>query len=157
MSYQCPPRHIIYRCNCNYKTNIRTPPKQNKTKTRSNWENRDKVSQLGLEQVPLKKPKGKRVASHATGQKSHKAPAPDTLWHADRIIKKKRNKRKRKSHMNCTPRPGTSFVYVVRISTQTSWWKGINCPLFISLPHLTPGHTVYHPCHRGSFTLEDGS
>lgn len=41
--------------------------------------------------------------------------------------------------MNCTPRSGTSFAYVVRISTQTSWWKRINCPLFISLPHLTLG------------------
>lgn len=78
MSYQCPPRHIIYRCDCNYKTNIRTPLKQNKNQKQLG-EHRDKVSQLGLEQGPLKRPKGKRVAGHATGQKSHRAPAPDTL------------------------------------------------------------------------------
>lgn len=41
-------------------------------------------------------------------------------------IKKKRNKRKRKGHMNFTPRSGASFAYVVRISTQASWWKRIN-------------------------------
>lgn len=38
MSYHRLPRHVVYRCNCNCKTNIRTSLKKKK---RNNWENRE--------------------------------------------------------------------------------------------------------------------